>query len=147
MTATPTVPRRHPVMAFAADMPALEDALCNDFDEPDLWFADEFRSPNRHDVALAKTICGQCPERLRCLQWALDHHERHGIWGGLTAAERGMSHIDGRKVRVCDRCGSAYHAKSSGQRYCSTACSGAARAEKRQKYNDKRKPIYPWSQP
>lgn len=36
----------------------------------------------------AKRMCAHCPVRETCLQWALDHNEPDGIWGGLTASER-----------------------------------------------------------
>jgi WhiB family transcriptional regulator, redox-sensing transcriptional regulator len=37
---------------------------------------------------LAKAVCAACRVELRCRAYALDHHERHGIWGGLTETER-----------------------------------------------------------
>lgn len=36
----------------------------------------------------AKHICTQCGVRDDCLDFALRVHEPHGIWGGLTEAER-----------------------------------------------------------
>lgn len=36
----------------------------------------------------AKQICNACPVRLHCLTWAMTLPERHGIWGGASAAER-----------------------------------------------------------
>ena len=36
----------------------------------------------------AKQICAQCNVREDCLQFALRVREPHGIWGGLTEAER-----------------------------------------------------------
>ena len=33
-------------------------------------------------------ICAGCDVRLLCLEHALSHHERYGVWGGLTATER-----------------------------------------------------------
>lgn len=36
----------------------------------------------------AKAICARCPVRVPCLQYALDHDERFGIWGGKTERER-----------------------------------------------------------
>ncbi|MDQ1511262.1 MAG: WhiB family transcriptional regulator, redox-sensing transcriptional regulator [Actinomycetota bacterium] len=38
--------------------------------------------------AKAKTICAECIVRQECLEFALRVHEPHGIWGGLTEAER-----------------------------------------------------------
>jgi len=38
--------------------------------------------------AKAKRICAQCAVREDCLEFALRVREPHGIWGGLTEAER-----------------------------------------------------------
>ena len=50
-------------------------------------------SPERKDErdareAKAKAICHECPVRDACLDYALSIREPHGIWGGLTEAER-----------------------------------------------------------
>jgi WhiB family transcriptional regulator, redox-sensing transcriptional regulator len=36
----------------------------------------------------AKKVCLGCPVTKECLQWALDHDERYGVWGGLSERER-----------------------------------------------------------
>jgi WhiB family redox-sensing transcriptional regulator len=38
--------------------------------------------------ARAKEICGLCPVRRQCLDYALAIREPHGIWGGLNELER-----------------------------------------------------------
>ena len=38
--------------------------------------------------ARAKAICGVCPVRRPCLDYALRIREPHGIWGGLNEVER-----------------------------------------------------------
>jgi WhiB family redox-sensing transcriptional regulator len=38
--------------------------------------------------ARAKAICAHCEVRRDCLDFALRVREPHGIWGGLTEAER-----------------------------------------------------------
>ena len=40
------------------------------------------------DADEAKAICGECPVRQACLEHALAHREREGIWGGATERER-----------------------------------------------------------
>jgi len=48
-----------------------------------------FPEPGRADPAAvteAKSVCARCPVRERCLAAAMA--DEHGIWGGLTAAER-----------------------------------------------------------
>lgn len=32
--------------------------------------------------------CQTCPVRIACLQWAVEHKEYYGIWGGTSEAER-----------------------------------------------------------
>ncbi|MGH9105469.1 MAG: WhiB family transcriptional regulator [Acidimicrobiales bacterium] len=36
----------------------------------------------------AKAVCGSCPVRKECLDYALRIREPHGIWGGLSEVER-----------------------------------------------------------
>jgi WhiB family redox-sensing transcriptional regulator len=36
----------------------------------------------------AKRICGMCEMRAACLDYALRHDERFGVWGGLSEQER-----------------------------------------------------------
>jgi WhiB family transcriptional regulator, redox-sensing transcriptional regulator len=38
--------------------------------------------------SMAKAICGTCPVRQVCLDYALAIREPHGIWGGLNELER-----------------------------------------------------------
>lgn len=35
----------------------------------------------------AKAVCARCPLRAECLEYALSHPARHGIWGGLSPEE------------------------------------------------------------
>jgi WhiB family redox-sensing transcriptional regulator len=60
----------------------MDAALCAGVDG-DLFF------PTRgEDSWQAKQICRRCPVRFECLEYALAHGERYGIWGGLTERER-----------------------------------------------------------
>ncbi|PJN32203.1 WhiB family transcriptional regulator [Streptomyces sp. CB02959] len=43
---------------------------------------------DRAAIDEAKTICGRCPVKKACFDYALDNELRHGIWGGLTETER-----------------------------------------------------------
>jgi WhiB family transcriptional regulator, redox-sensing transcriptional regulator len=40
------------------------------------------------DIAEAKELCGWCPVRSDCLNYALENGIQDGIWGGLTPPER-----------------------------------------------------------
>jgi WhiB family redox-sensing transcriptional regulator len=51
--------------------------------EPDLWFPIDSDGGAR-----AVSICSVCPVRLDCLAWAIEHNERNGIWGGVSARKR-----------------------------------------------------------
>ncbi len=57
-------------------------ALCAQTD-PEIFFPDKGES-----TAAAKRVCRACDVRAECLQDALDHHERFGVWGGLSERER-----------------------------------------------------------
>lgn len=39
------------------------------------------------DVDAVKKVCASCPVLEQCAEWAI-HHEKWGIWGGLTPQER-----------------------------------------------------------
>lgn len=52
--------------------------------EPDL--GNQFY--NTHAPGLAKRICAACRIRRACLDWAIEHGEKHGVWGGMTPDER-----------------------------------------------------------
>lgn len=56
--------------------------LCAQVD-PELWF------PPKGDLGrAARAVCGRCPVRLQCLEWALARRETWGIYGGLSEHER-----------------------------------------------------------
>jgi len=38
-------------------------------------------------TSVIKDLCTECPVRTDCLEYAL-HHERYGVWGGLTEDQR-----------------------------------------------------------
>lgn len=41
-----------------------------------------------HGVPAAKALCAGCPVRVACLEFALAHDERHGVWGGASERQR-----------------------------------------------------------
>lgn len=59
-----------------------EDALCASTD-PEAFFPEKGGSTRE-----AKRVCAACDVRVECLEFALDHDERFGIWGGLSERER-----------------------------------------------------------
>jgi len=48
----------------------------------------ERRSEKDAREAKAKAVCGRCPVRADCLEYALRIREPHGVWGGLNEMER-----------------------------------------------------------
>ena len=64
-----------------------EQALCAQTD-PEAFFPEKGGSTRE-----AKRICMACQVRDECLEYALTHDERFGIWGGLSERER-------RRLRV-----------------------------------------------
>jgi len=84
--------------SFGADMRGLVDghgdgggveddrwqdrALCSQTD-PEAFFPEKGGSTRE-----AKKICLGCEVRHECLEYALAHDERFGIWGGLSERER-----------------------------------------------------------
>ncbi len=59
-----------------------ERALCAQTD-PEAFFPEKGGSTRE-----AKRICLGCEVRSECLEYALQHDERFGIWGGLSERER-----------------------------------------------------------
>ncbi|MGC5566333.1 WhiB family transcriptional regulator [Streptomyces sp. FR-108] len=69
-------------VAAAPDLSWQEQALCAQTGS-DFFFPEPGSS-----VREAKQICGMCEMRSACLEYALNHDERFGVWGGLSEKER-----------------------------------------------------------
>ena len=50
--------------------------------------------------AKAVALCGGCPVRNCCLEWALAAHEPVGMWGGLSARARRQVTTPGRLAAI-----------------------------------------------
>jgi len=59
-----------------------DNALCAQTD-PEAFFPEKGGSTRE-----AKKVCRTCDVRAECLEYALEHDERFGIWGGLSERER-----------------------------------------------------------
>jgi WhiB family transcriptional regulator, redox-sensing transcriptional regulator len=57
---------------------------------------DEFFPEKGDSVREAKRICSDCDVRAECLDYALAHNERFGVWGGLSERERRRLRRGGR---------------------------------------------------
>ena len=67
---------------FTEEQDWQERALCAETD-PEAFFPEKGGSTRE-----AKKICASCDVRSECLDYALAHDERFGIWGGLSERER-----------------------------------------------------------
>jgi WhiB family redox-sensing transcriptional regulator len=50
---------------------------------PDVFFPSDGMG-----VLVAQRICAECPVSSACLEYALDNHIDHGVWGGASERER-----------------------------------------------------------
>lgn len=90
--------------------------LCYDVGDPNIWF------PARgQDFKTAKAICAQCPVRAACLDYALKHRIRHGIWGGKSERERRKIRSNRPFVKTCRKCGNEFETRYSHQVVCNDA--------------------------
>jgi WhiB family transcriptional regulator, redox-sensing transcriptional regulator len=64
---------------------------------PDLWFPP--RGTPYAKILEAKRICSDCPIKQKCLDYALWHGDRAGIWGGKTEKERRNLRLSSTVVR------------------------------------------------
>lgn len=73
----------------ATTLPSLVVEICwQDFAnclgvDPDLFFPEKGESTRE-----AKEICRGCVVREDCLECAMAHYEKFGIWGGMSGKER-----------------------------------------------------------
>lgn len=73
--------------------PWTRDALCAETD-PEAFFPEKGGSTRD-----AKKICAACDVVADCLEYALEHDERFGIWGALSERERRKLRRAGRGYR------------------------------------------------
>jgi WhiB family redox-sensing transcriptional regulator len=66
----------------AGELSWQDRALCAQTD-PEAFFPEKGGSTRE-----AKRVCRTCEVRAECLDYALEHDERFGIWGGLSERER-----------------------------------------------------------
>jgi len=70
------------ILADVREMDWMDRGLCAETD-PEAFFVEKGGSTRP-----AKRICARCPVRVECLNFALDHDEQFGVYGGLSARER-----------------------------------------------------------
>lgn len=90
---------------------------CASLPDPDVMFP---HPTNLTAVAKAKKVCRGCPVTAACLEWADEADIRDGVWGGLTAAERGRPKKRPGVInpkRTC-KCGAPFQASQANQFRC-----------------------------
>ena len=63
-------------------------AACLEVDDPELFFPVGNTGPALVQIEKAKAVCNGCGVRDTCLQWAMEHNQDSGVWGGLSEDER-----------------------------------------------------------
>lgn len=79
--------------SFNADMSWAYRGACVGHKYPELWFPVEDTTGVGYD--LARKICSSCQVLEQCQKHGIEH-ERHGMWGGLTAKQRREARISGK---------------------------------------------------
>lgn len=67
----------------------IEEATCREIGG-DLWYPEKGES-----VAVSRRVCEDCPVRVQCARYAVEHEERNGVWGGFpvhTLKQRARLH-------------------------------------------------------
>lgn len=98
----------------------MEQAACKGVD-PSVFYSD---TPGIDGSLLAKRICGSCPVKDQCLDYALDTGELFGVWGGKTPRQRQRLRIG--RPRPCEVCRARFQPDEF-RLYCSRACWREAR--------------------
>ena len=62
----------------------MAEGICATID-PDFWFPERGKWTQS---AEAQAICHTCPVREQCLDYAVEHKERWGVWGGVSSTKR-----------------------------------------------------------
>ncbi len=71
-----------PLSLVVDDAPWMVDGLCAQTD-PEAFFPEKGGS-----TKAAKRVCLSCSVREECLDYAVQHQVRYGIWGGLSERQR-----------------------------------------------------------
>jgi WhiB family transcriptional regulator, redox-sensing transcriptional regulator len=67
----------------------MSSALCKTLGmNPDLFYQDYRGQPYKVVTQSVKRVCESCHVRDDCLDYALTHNIKDGLWGGMTRSER-----------------------------------------------------------
>ncbi|MFJ6728729.1 MULTISPECIES: WhiB family transcriptional regulator [unclassified Streptomyces] len=76
-----------------------QQAACR-HEDPELFFPIGTSGPSLLQTQQAKAVCGGCPVRESCLEWALETDQTLGVWGGTSENERRAMR---RRIRAARR--------------------------------------------
>jgi hypothetical protein len=71
-------------------MQLFKSPACAEIGDPDYFFP-ETKQQEADRLPNLRKICGACIERKECLAYAIKEEIQHGIWGGKTPSERGLT--------------------------------------------------------
>lgn len=97
-----------------------DDAACNGWGA-EIFFPEQTSGWKRRIEVSPEVqrLCGGCPVRLRCLEWALTVPEKHGIWAATTPQQR--ESMKRRRTRAtCPTCASRQLRKLTQMQVCTT---------------------------
>jgi len=57
-------------------------------ENPELFFPVGNTGPALLQIEEAKKVCARCRVKDKCLHWALEAGQDHGVWGGMSEDER-----------------------------------------------------------
>lgn len=57
-------------------------------EDPELFFPIGTTGTAEYQIEEAKAVCRRCDVREKCLEWALEAGQDHGVWGGKSEDER-----------------------------------------------------------
>lgn len=104
--------------------PGARSAACLEAD-PDVFFPD-----TAEELLAVTALCAECPCREACLQYALEHRIKEGVWGGMTPTQRSKicARVPANRHPVtCDGCFKTFQPTIATHIYCSTKCAHRAK--------------------
>jgi WhiB family redox-sensing transcriptional regulator len=80
--------RQNSYPAFSGAIEAAGGVPCQDI--PEIFFPEDFPDPDTRKLAIktAKRLCGICPLKTQCLNYAIESGQTYGIWAGTLPSER-----------------------------------------------------------
>ncbi|MFB8272963.1 WhiB family transcriptional regulator [Streptomyces sp. NPDC055955] len=82
-----TIVRTSSYAPVATTVPVRLRPACAD-EDPELFFPGEKSTADLLQKEEAKAVCRACLVMERCLQWALESGQEHGVWGGTDEDDR-----------------------------------------------------------